>query len=120
VSKPRLGARARRSLRIRANVRTARVTTIAPVNVAADMIRCLPSRYAPFVYGIIQAAVTTGVATAVATSRVVPFSAAWIRDWLVAWAIGWTAMLPVVVLAARLIRRLVQAMTISHRTDCNR
>jgi hypothetical protein len=48
------------------------------------MIRRLPSRYAPFIYGIIQAWLTTGVATALATLRVTGFSAAWIGDWVTA------------------------------------
>jgi hypothetical protein len=45
-----------------------------PATAANDMI--IPSRYASFAYGVIQAAITTGIASAVATSRVVPFSAA--------------------------------------------
>ncbi len=89
----------------------------AALEVAGDMIRCLPSRYAPFAYGIIQAAVTTGIATAVATLRVAAFSPAWIGDWLAAWALAWTAMLPVVVLAAPLIQRAVQAITIRRGTS---
>ncbi len=80
------------------------------------MIRCLPSRYAPFSYGIIQAGVTTGIATAVAALRDAAFSASWIGDWLATWASAWTAMLPVVVMAAPLIQRAVQAMTVGHST----
>ena len=75
----------------------------------------IPSRCAPFVYGVIQAAITTGVASAVATLRVAPLSSAWIAD-LVAWAIAWAAMLPVVVFAAPLMQHLVQAITSPHRT----
>jgi hypothetical protein len=81
-----------------------------------DMTQCLPRRYAPFAYGIIQAAVTTGVATAIATLRITDFSVEWMRDWLAAWAIAWIAMLPVVVLAAPVIKRMVQAITIGHGT----
>jgi hypothetical protein len=78
----------------------------------------IPSRCAPFVYGVIQAAITTGVASAVATLRVAPLSSAWIADWLVAWAIAWAATLPLVVFAAPLMQRLVQAITSPHRTSC--
>jgi len=83
------------------------------------MIRRLPSRYAPVAYGIIQAAVTTGVASAIATSRVTAMSVAWMADWLATWAMAWAAMLPVVVLAAPLIKRLVQAITIGHGAASN-
>jgi hypothetical protein len=83
------------------------------------MIRRLPSRYAPFAYGIIQAAVTTGVATAIATARITVFSVAWMRDWLVTWAMAWMAILPVVVLAAPLIKRVVRAITIGHGASSN-
>jgi hypothetical protein len=76
----------------------------------------IPPRCALFVYGVIQAAMTTGVASAVATSRVAPSSAAWTADWLVAWAIAWAMMLPVVAFAAPLIQRLVQAITGTRRT----
>jgi Protein of unknown function (DUF2798) len=80
------------------------------------MIRRLPSRHAPFAYGIIQAGLTTGVATAVGTLRVTTFSAAWIGDWLTTWSVAWVSMLPVVVLAAPVIRRAVQAITTGHGT----
>jgi hypothetical protein len=78
----------------------------------------LQPHYAPLVYGIIQAAITTGVATAVATSHTAPVGAAWIANWLVAWAIAWTAMLPIVVFASPLIQRLVQVITIPNRSGC--
>ena len=87
-----------------------------PSEVVGDMIKCLPPRYAPFIYGVIQAGVTTGIATAVATLRSGALSAGWIGDWLAAWAIAWMAMLPVVVLAAPLIQRAVQAITIGPGT----
>jgi hypothetical protein len=84
----------------------------ASSQILGGLIRCLPSRYAPFAYGVVQAAVTTGIATAVATLRVAAFSVAWIGDWLAAWALAWIAMLPVVVLAAPLIQRAVRAITV--------
>jgi hypothetical protein len=79
---------------------------------ANDMIRCVPSRYAPFAFGIVQAGVTTGVATAVANLRGGASGAGWIVDWLAAWSLAWLAMLPFVVLAAPLIQRAVRAITI--------
>jgi hypothetical protein len=79
---------------------------------ASDMIRCVPSRYASFAFGIIQAGVTTGVATAVANLRVGASSVGWIFDWLAAWSLAWMAMLPIVALAAPLIQRVVRAITI--------
>jgi hypothetical protein len=79
----------------------------------------IPSRSAPFVYSVIQVTMTTGVASAVATSQVIPLNAAWIADWLIAWAIVWATMLPVVIVTAPLIQRLVQAITGTHRTGCS-
>jgi hypothetical protein len=78
----------------------------------SDMVRCVPSRYAPFAFGIMQAGVTTSVATAVTNLRVGATSAGWIVDWLAAWSLAWIAMLPIVVLAAPLIQRAVRAITI--------
>ena len=72
----------------------------------------LPQRYAPFAYGIIQAAITTGVATWIATRQLTPFGMHFVDQWLFAWAIAWATMLPVVVFITPLIQRIVRAMTI--------
>jgi Protein of unknown function (DUF2798) len=64
----------------------------------------LPRQFAPFVYGIIQAAITTAVATAIATHH--------FEEWLFAWALAFLTMLPVVVFVSPFIQRCVLALTV--------
>ena len=71
----------------------------------------LPSRYAPFLYGVVQAALTTAVATGVATHQTLGFDAQFLHQWAVAWWYAWLAMLPVVVVFAPLIQRAVTSVT---------
>jgi hypothetical protein len=71
----------------------------------------LPERYAPLVYGIIQAAITTGVATAIATHRATDLGLRFLEQWALAWLVAWLTMLPVVIFLAPLIRRAVSALT---------
>jgi Protein of unknown function (DUF2798) len=75
----------------------------------------IPPQYASFVFGVIQATITTGVTSAVATLRAAPLSSAWFGDWLVAWVIAWAMMLPIVIFGAPLMQRLMQAMTGTRR-----
>ena len=63
----------------------------------------LPPRFAPFVYGIIQAAITTAVATAIATHQLASQGMAFLWHWLGCWALSWVSMLPIVILVAPLI-----------------
>lgn len=67
----------------------------------------IPRRFAPLLYGIIQAAITSAVATTIATvqSDLTGLGAA--RYWLGCWSLSWLAMLPVVVLVSPLIQRAV-------------
>jgi Protein of unknown function (DUF2798) len=74
------------------------------------MIR-LPQQYAPFVYGIIQAAITTAVATGIATHQMIDFNIRFVADWLLAWGLAFVTMLPVVVFVSPLIQRCVLALT---------
>lgn len=71
----------------------------------------LPRRYAPFVYAIIQAAITTAVATAIATLQLTGLSAPFLARWAFAWWLAWITMLPVVIVCAPLIQRVVAALT---------
>jgi Protein of unknown function (DUF2798) len=71
----------------------------------------LPKRYAPFVYGIIQAAITTAIATAVATRQLLGGGMEFFWYWLGCWALSWITMLPVVILVAPLIQRAVLSLT---------
>ena len=71
----------------------------------------LPQRYAPLVFGIIQAAITTAVATAIATHQMTEFGVQFLERWAFAWWLAWLTMLPVEVVIAPLIQRAVAAMT---------
>lgn len=71
----------------------------------------LPKRYAPFVYGIIQAAITTAVATAIATRRSTDLGPQFLEQWALAWLAAFLTMLPVVIFIAPLIQRAVSALT---------
>lgn len=70
----------------------------------------IPRRYGHFVYGVIQSGVTCMVAAAIAT---LPFlsDGAFLRHWLLSWLVSWAAMLPVVLLAAPMIRTLTHFLT---------
>mgnify|MGYP001189142943 CR=1 FL=1 len=71
----------------------------------------LPQRYAPLVFGIIQAAITTAVATAIATHQLTDFGMQFLEQWAFAWWLAWLTMLPIVILFAPLIQRAVAALT---------
>ena len=71
-----------------------------------------PRHFAPFIFGIMQAALTTGIATAIATPHLSGFDRDFIQRWAGTWAIAWLTMLPVVIFFAPVIRRAVEAMTL--------
>lgn len=73
----------------------------------------LPRRYSPFVYGVIQAAITTGVATAIATHQGTGLSSGFFASWCTSWALAWLTMLPIVIGVSPLIQRTVVAMTLA-------
>ena len=76
-----------------------------------------PRHYAPFIFGVIQAALTTGIATAIATPLVSGLSWEFAMRWCAAWGLAWLTMLPVVICLAPVIRRAVDAMTVSTDDD---
>lgn len=71
----------------------------------------IPRRYGHFVFGVIQSGLTTAIATAIAS---LPFLAesTFLLHWLGAWVMAWAAMTPIVLLAAPVIRRLVEVLTV--------
>ena len=72
--------------------------------------RKIPSRYSHFLFGVIQSGLTCAVAAAITIAprwQEVPLFAFWFRSWLIAWM----AMVPVVLLAAPLIRRVTDKLT---------
>lgn len=70
----------------------------------------IPKRYGHYLFGFIQAGLTTAIATAIASAPFLGhgmFASQWIKSWFVAWLI----MTPFVLLAAPLINRAVAALT---------
>ncbi|MFA5951138.1 MAG: DUF2798 domain-containing protein [Hyphomicrobium sp.] len=72
----------------------------------------LPHRYAPFLFSVIQAGLTTGVATAVAAFQTSNLSgSSFLIQWLGSWGLAWIMMVPLVIVAAPLIQRSVFWLT---------
>ncbi len=74
------------------------------------MAPLLPYRFAPYAYGILQAAITTAVATAIAVFPVAHSAGEFVERWMVAWFVAWLTMVPVVLLAAPCIHRAVMRL----------
>lgn len=70
----------------------------------------IPRRYSHFVFGVIQSGLTAAIAAAIASLPLMA-QGSFFLHWLQSWLMAWVAMLPVVVLAAPLIRRLTDALT---------
>jgi len=68
-------------------------------------LKKLPRRFGHFVYGGIQAGITTGVATGIASVEYL-HTGTFLTRWPKVWVTSWLLMIPVVLLAAPLIRRL--------------
>jgi hypothetical protein len=70
----------------------------------------IPRKYSHFVFGVIQAGLTSLIAAGIAS-----FSSPNLRQfavhWLTSWLIAWAAMMPVVLFAAPFIRRLANSLT---------
>jgi hypothetical protein len=97
--------------------RTAATFEIRDSYKAGNLIARLPQQYAPLVYGIIQAAITTAVATAIATHQLTDFRMWFVEEWLFAWGLAFLTMLPVVIFVSPFIQRCVLALTVSTADD---
>jgi hypothetical protein len=71
-------------------------------------------QYSHFVFGIIQSGLTSAIASGIANF---PFfsSGTFLCRWLGSWMLAWAAVLPIVIFAAPLIRRLTMALTLEDR-----
>jgi hypothetical protein len=67
-------------------------------------------RYSHFVFAVIQAGLTCLIAAGIAS---LPFTtiSQFLSHWLLAWTVSWITMLPVVVLAAPIIRSVSLHLT---------
>lgn len=70
----------------------------------------IPRRFSHFVYAVLQSGITTSVASLIASARLVG-EETFVAHWLTAWAASWMVMLPVVLFAAPLLRRLTLVLT---------
>ena len=77
---------------------------------AASKLPKFPVKYRHLIFGVIQSGVTCAVATAIAS---LPFYAegSFASHWIHTYLYSWTIMLPVVVIAAPVIRKIVDAIT---------
>jgi hypothetical protein len=69
----------------------------------------IPKRYGHVVYGVIQSGLTCGVASAISTLGV-DGPSHFLAQWLKSWSLSWLFMLPLVLLASPVIRRISQAL----------
>lgn len=79
------------------------------------MIVKVPRRHSHFVFGVIQSGLTCAVAAAIASYPFID-GGAFFGHWITSWVIAWVTMLPVVLLAAPLIRKIVERLTIDDLT----
>ena len=63
----------------------------------------VPRRYSHFIFAVIQAGLTCLIAAGIASLPLVTLNQ-FIIHWLLSWLVSWLTMLPVVVLAAPMIR----------------
>lgn len=74
-------------------------------NDGAPQLFRLPKRHGHFVFSVIQSFLTSAVATAIAHST--DAAAVFLGHWAISWMLSWVTVLPVVLLAAPVIRRIV-------------
>ena len=71
----------------------------------------IPRKYGHFVFGVLQAGLTTAIAAGIASLSFLG-TFAFVENWLSSWLIAWTTTIPIVLLAAPGIQHLVLALTI--------
>lgn len=70
----------------------------------------IPRRYAHFVFGILQSCLTSAIAAAIASAPAL-VQGRFIAHWLPSWLLAWALMIPVVMFAAPVLRRLAERLT---------
>ncbi|MBI5264266.1 MAG: DUF2798 domain-containing protein [Bradyrhizobium sp.] len=70
----------------------------------------IPRRYGHYVFGVIQSGVTCLIAAGIA-SLSAGGTERFFHQWMLSWLLSWAAMVPVVLLAAPLIRSAVLRLT---------
>ena len=70
----------------------------------------IPRRYSHFIFAVIQSGLTCLFAAGIASLPIVTM-AQFLVHWLLSWVISWVMMLPVVLLAAPIIRSVSVHLT---------
>ena len=76
----------------------------------------IPRRYSHFVFGAIQAGLTSLIAAGIASASLIN-QGQFLSHWLLSWLISWAAMLPFVLFAAPTIRKLSILLTKEEISD---
>jgi Protein of unknown function (DUF2798) len=76
----------------------------------------IPRRYSHFVFGAIQAGLTSLIAAGIASAPFIGQSQ-FLSHWLLSWLVSWVAMLPFVLFAAPSIRALSILLTKEEPTE---
>ena len=73
-------------------------------------LRLVPARYSPYLFAVIQSGLTCAIAATFASSAYAR-SPSFASHWLALWLESWAFMVPVVIIAAPVIRRLIRRLT---------
>jgi hypothetical protein len=76
----------------------------------------IPRRYSHFVFGTIQAGLTSLIASGIASFSLRE-PGQFLSHWLLSWVISWVAMLPFVLFAAPFIRSLSILLTTEEHAE---
>jgi hypothetical protein len=76
----------------------------------------IPRRYSHFVFGTIQAGLTSLIAAGIASAPFID-KGQFLSHWLLSWLVSWVAMLPFVLFAAPSIRAISILLTKEEPTD---
>ena len=76
----------------------------------------IPRRHSHFIFAVIQSGLTCLIAAGIASLPVLTMSQ-FVAHWLLSWVVAWVTMLPVVLLAAPLIRAVSVALTQEDRAN---
>ena len=87
------------------------------INVEPTPMRFIPGRFSHYAFGVIQSGLTSGIAAAIASAPLLAQDK-FLANWLGAWALSWLVMLPIVIVAAPLIRAFVMHLTKSDERNC--
>jgi hypothetical protein len=70
----------------------------------------IPRRYSHFVFGVIQSGLTCLIAAGIASYPALA-THEFLQHWIASWVVAWMAMMPVVLLAAPMIRSVSLRLT---------